>query len=404
MRRVAITGAGTVNPLGGDVATTMAAMRAGQVAIGPLDIRDIDRLTVKIGAQVKGWDPEAHFDKGQLGLLDRHVQFALVAARQAVAQSGLALTPDLVSGTAVIMGTAGGGLITQDDAYRAVYAEGKNRVHPFTVPRLMASAAASHISMAFGLTGPAFSVSSACASSNHAMGLAFQMVRSGAAKAALAGGSEAMLSFGGLKAWEGLRVMAHDACRPFSMGRTGMVQGEGAAVFVFEDLEAARARGAHILAEVVGFAMTSDASDIVLPNAIGAARAMAGALADAGLAPDAVDHINAHGTGTLANDRSESQAIHQVFGARSTQIPVTATKSLHGHLIGAAGAVELLGCLLALQDGVIPPTAGHLESDPECPINLVTEHALAARVEVLLSNAFAFGGLNAVLALRRAEA
>ena len=398
MRRVVITGAGTVNPLGQDLAATLRAMAAGRVAIGSLDIPDLDRLSVKIGAQVTDWAPETHFEKSRLALLDRHVQFALVAARQAMAQ---AQCPGDPARMAVIMGTAGGGLVTSDEAFRAVYAEGKNRVHPFTVPRLMASAAASHISMEFGLTGPAFAVSSACASSNHAIGLAFQMVRSGMVEAALAGGSEAMLTFGGLKAWEGLRVMSPDACRPFSAGRNGMVQGEGAAVFLLEPREAALARGAKILAEIAGFAMTSDASDIVLPNPDGAARAMRGALADAGLAPDAVDHINAHGTATTANDRSEAAAIAEVFGNRP--IPVTATKSLHGHLIGAAGAVELLAVILALRDGLIPPTAGYLGPDPACPVDLVTGGARRANPRVALSNAFAFGGLNAVLALRRAE-
>ena len=399
MRRVVITGAGSVNPLGRDVASTLTALAAGQSAIGPLQLPDLDRLAVKIGAQVAGWTPEAQFDRGKLSLLDRHVQFALGSAREAVGQAGLVADPQR---TAVIMGTAGGGLVTSDEAFRAVYAEGKTRVHPFTVPRLMHSAAASHISMEFGLTGPAFSVSSACASSNHAIGLAFQMVRAGMVDAALAGGSEAMLSFGGLKAWEGLRVMAPDACRPFSAGRSGMVQGEGAAVFVLEPREAALARGAPILAEIVGFAMTSDATDIVLPNPDGAARAMAGALADAGLNPDQVDHINAHGTGTAANDRSEAAAIAQVFGPRGAQIPLTATKSLHGHLIGAAGAVELLACLLALQQGIIAPTAGYLGPDPDCAVDLVTGEARQGAAGVVVSNAFAFGGLNAVLALRQA--
>lgn len=398
MRRVVITGAGTVNPLGQDVAASYQALRDGVSAIGPLSLPDLDRLSVKVGAQVMDWKPEFHFDRAELGLLDRHVQFALVAARQAMAQARPSADPDK---TAVIMGTAGGGLTTSDEAFRAVYAEGKNRVHPFTVPRLMGSAAASHISMGLGLTGPAFSVSSACASSNHAIGLAFQMVRAGVVEAALAGGSEAMLCFGGLKAWEGLRVMSPDACRPFSTGRNGMVQGEGAAVFVLETREAALARGAQILAEIIGFSMTSDASDIVLPNPEGAARAMSGALADAGIAPQAVDHINAHGTGTTANDRSESQAIARVFGGRP--IAVTATKSLHGHLIGAAGAVELLAVLLALQEGVIAPTAGYLGPDPDCAVDLVTAQARHMPVRVALSNAFAFGGLNAVLALRQAE-
>ncbi len=398
MRRVVITGAGTVNPLGQTVAATNQALRAGGAAIGPLDIADLDRLSVKIGAQVTDWKPENHFDHAQLGLLDRHVQFALVAAREARAQAACPAAPDK---TAVIMGNAGGGLTTSDAAFRAVYADGKARVHPFTVPRLMGSAAASHMSMEMGLTGPAFSVSSACASSNHAIGLAFQMVRSGMVEAAYAGGSEAMLSFGGLKAWEGLRVMSPEACRPFSVGRNGMVQGEGAAVFVLEPYEAARARGAPILAEIIGFSMTSDASDIVLPNPEGAARAMAGALADAGITPDVVDHINAHGTGTTANDRSEAEAIARIFGDR--RLAVTATKSLHGHLIGAAGAVELLAVLLALQEGIIAPTAGYLGADPECRVDLVTGQARQADVRVALSNAFAFGGLNSVLALRRAD-
>jgi nodulation protein E len=398
MKRVAITGAGTVNPLGHGLAQTFDALEAGQSAIGALDIPGLERLTVQIGAAVKEWQPETQFDRAKLGLLDRHVQFALSSARQAVAQAGLVGQ----DGVAVIMGTAGGGLVTSDDAYRAVYAEGKNRVHPFTVPRLMHSAAASHISMDFGFTGPAFSVSSACASSNHAIGLAFQMVRSGAVTAALAGGSEAMLSFGGLKAWEGLRVMSTEACRPFSKARDGMVQGEGAAVFVLEDFDAAVARGAVILGEIIGFGMGADAADIVLPNPDGAARAMKAALKDAGLTPDEVDHINAHGTGTTANDRSEAAAIAQVFGKRAAAIPVTATKSLHGHLIGAAGAVELLACLFALQKGRVPATAGYIGPDPDCPVDLVVGAARPVDCRVVVSNAFAFGGLNAVLALRRA--
>jgi nodulation protein E len=401
MRRVAITGAGTVNPLGADVASTFAAMAEGRCAIGPLDLPDRDRLAVQIGAQVQGFVPEDHFDKAQLGLLDRFAQFALVAARQAVAQAGLDFT-ELGQRTGVVTGTAGGGLITQDESYRAVYEERKSRVHPFTVPRLMMNAAASHISMEFGLMGPVFSVATACASSNHAMGLAFQMVRSGAAPVMLAGGAEAMLVFGGIKAWEGLRVMSREACRPFSANRSGMVQGEGAAIFVFEDWDHATARGAEILAEVAGFAMTSDAADIVVPSAAGAQRAMAGALADAGLRPDQVDYINAHGTGTLANDRSECAAIAQVFGTHAQRLMVSSTKSMHGHLIGGTGAVELLACLMALRNGVVAPTMGWEEADPDCPLDIVPNQARQARVDVALSNAFAFGGLNAVLALRRA--
>ncbi|NBE08427.1 beta-ketoacyl-[acyl-carrier-protein] synthase family protein [Paragemmobacter ruber] len=397
MRRVVITGAGTVNALAHDVPGTLAAMRAGRCGIGPLDIADVDRLSVRIGGQVRGWDAAAHLDRAALSGADRFAQFALVAAAQAMRESGLAVGDGTDCG--VVLGTAGGGLITQDDSYRAVYAEGKSRVHPLTVPKLMQNAGASHVSMAHGIRGPVFTVSTACASSNHAMGLAFQMIRAGALRAVLTGGSEAMLCFGGIKAWEGLRVMSARACRPFSRTRDGMVQGEGAAVFVFEEREAALARGARILAEVVGFAMTSDAGDLVAPSVDGAARAMAGALADAGLAPGEVGYINAHGTGTAANDRTEAAAIAQVFGAAAP--PVSSTKAMHGHLIGGTGAVELLACLMALRDGILAPTIGHEEADPDFALDVVPNTARAARVEVALSNAFAFGGLNAVLALRR---
>lgn len=401
MRRVAITGAGTVNALGADVPSTLAAMREGRCGIGPLDIRDVARLTVQIGAQVRGFDETAHFNRQQIALYDRFTQFTLLSARQAVDQAGLRFEDDLSVRSGVVLGTSGGGLTTQDENYRVVYEEGKNRVHPFIVPKLMNNAAASHVSMEYNLRGPSFTVATACASSNHAMGLAFQMIRSGGADVMLTGGSEAMLCFGGIKAWEGLRVMSRDACRPFSLTRNGMVQGEGAAVFVFEDYDHARARGADILAEVVGFAMTSDAGDIVMPSAQGAERAITGALRDARLAPDQIGYINAHGTGTTANDKTECAAVAHAFGAHADRLMISSTKSMHGHLIGGTGAVELLACIMALRDGVIAPTIGYEEPDPECALDVVPNTAREARVEACLSNAFAFGGMNAVLALRR---
>lgn len=399
-RRVAITGAGTVNPLGASVPETYAAMAAGRVAIGPLDIPDLERLSIRVGAQVQGWDAGARFAKAELALLDRYAQFAVEAARQAVAQSGLTLTEAEGLRAGAVLGTGGGGYTTIDEAYRAVWPEGRNRVHPFTIPRLMHNSAAGHLALRHGLKGPVFTVSTACASSNHAIGLAFQMVRSGAAEVMLAGGAEATLCFGGIKAWEGLRVMSPDGCRPFCASRNGMVQGEGAAVFVLEDWDRARRRGAPILAELAGFAMTSDAADMVVPDPDGAVRAMRGALGDAGLAPDAVGYINAHGTATAVNDRSEAGAIRTVFGAAPP--PVSATKSMHGHLIGAAGAVELLACLMALSEGVLAPTMGFCAPDPDCPLDVVPNAARRARVEAALSNAFAFGGTNACLVLRRA--
>ncbi len=401
MRRVVITGAGTVNALATDFPGTCAAMAEGRSAIGTLEFPDVDRLAVQIGAQIKGWDPEAHFERGKLALYDRFTQFALVAAREAMAQAGLSGAPGDPTRWGAVIGTAGGGNGTVNDAFRAVFAEGKNRVHPFTVPRLMNNAAASHITMEWGLMGPAFSVATACASSNHAIGLAFQMIRSGMADGMLAGGAESMLNFGGLKAWEGLRVMSPDGCRPFSATRNGMVQGEGAGVFVLEELSAAQARGAEILAEIKGFCMTSDAGDIVTPSVEGAARAMRGALADANLAPEAIGYINAHGTGTAANDRTEATAIHSVFGDLAARVPVSSTKAMHGHCIGATGAVELTACLMALRDGVIAPTVNFDAADPDCTLDVVPNVARHARVEAVLSNAFAFGGLNAVLVLGR---
>lgn len=395
MRRVVITGAGTVNALAHDVPGTLAAMAAGRCGIASLQMQDVERLSVRIGAAVTGWDAAQHLTRGQIASTDRFAQFALAAAAQAMAQSGLEVGQGHDCGA--IIGTSGGGLGTSDAAYRAVYAEGRNRVAPLTVPKLMPNAAAGQVSMAYGLRGPVFAVSSACASGNHAIGLACHLIRSGAVRAMLAGGAEAMLCFGGIKAWEGLRVMSERACRPFSLTRDGMVQGEGAAVFVLEERETALARGAPILAEVIGFAMTSDAGDLVAPSQAGAEQAMRAALADAGISPEAVGYINAHGTGTAANDRTEAAAIRAVFGAEPP--PVSSTKAMHGHAMGAAGAIEVLACLLALQEGLLPPTIGFEAQDPDCDLDVVPNVARRASVGVALSNSFAFGGLNAVLVL-----
>lgn len=396
MRRVVITGIGTVNALACDVPGTFQAFREGRSGIGPLGFRDADRLAIRIGAELRDWVPERHFPANELPLLDRVTQYSLVAGAEAVAMAGL--PADLGSRGGVILGTAAGGIQTWEDSYRAVFAEGKNRVSPLVVPRLMHNAPASHLSIRHGLTGPVLAVSSACASANHAMGLALQQIRAGAADVMLTGGAEAMLCFGGVKAWEGLRVLAPDACRPFSQDRKGMVIGDGAGVLVFEAEEHARARGARVLAEVAGFGMTADAGDIVAPSAEGAARAMRLALADAGMAPEDIGYINAHGTGTLANDRAETAAIRSVFACPP---PVSATKSMHGHAIGATGALEAIACILALAEGILPPTAGFRVPDPECDLDVVPNVARPATLSAALSNAFAFGGLNAVLAFRR---
>ncbi|WP_282051574.1 beta-ketoacyl-[acyl-carrier-protein] synthase family protein [Phaeobacter inhibens] len=401
MNRVVITGMGTINALGHTVSETMTSMAEGRCGIGELEFQDVDRLSIRIGGQVRGFEAEGRFNRQQMSLYDRFTQFTLTAAKEAIDQSGLEFHGELSQKSGVVLGTAGGGVSTWDDNYRSVYEAGKNRVHPFVVPKLMNNAAASHVSMEHNLKGPSFTVSTACASSNHAMAQAFQMVRSGMAPVMITGGSESMLCFGGVKAWEGLRVMSRDACRPFSANRNGMVQGEGAGVFVFEDYEHARARGADIICEVIGFAMSSDAADIVMPSKQGAARAIAGALHDAKLNPEDVGYVNAHGTGTAANDKTECAAVADVFGPHADNLMISSTKSMHGHLIGGTGAVELLACIMALRDGVVAPTIGYEEPDPECALDVVPNEARQANVTVALSNAFAFGGLNAVLALRK---
>ncbi|UWQ15756.1 beta-ketoacyl-[acyl-carrier-protein] synthase family protein [Aliiroseovarius sp. M344] len=400
MRRVVITGQGTINALGRNVAETLDAMRNGRCGIGDLEFQDVERLSIRIGAQIKGYEPEDSFNRQQIALYDRFTQFTLLAAREAITQSGLSFSGELATRSGVILGTSGGGMNTLDENYRTVYEDGKNRVHPFVVPKLMNNAAASHVSMEWNLKGPSFTVATACSSSNHAMGQAMQMIRTGMADVMITGGSEAMLCFGGIKAWEGLRVMSKDACRPFSANRNGMVQGEGAAVFVFEDYDRARARGAEILAEVVGFSMTSDAADIVMPSKQGASRAITGAMRDARLNPEDVTYVNAHGTGTAANDKTECAAVADAFGHHADDLMISSTKSMHGHLIGGTGAVELLSCIMALRDGVIAPTIGYEEPDPECALDVVPNVARDVKVDAVLSNAFAFGGLNAVLALR----
>jgi nodulation protein E len=401
MNRVVITGLGVVSPLGKNVPDFTARLRAGRSVIGPITIIPTDGLITKIAAEVPDFDPGTYFNDKQLPLLDRCAQFALVASREAVAQSELNFRDGLGRRAATIIGAGVGGMGTLDDSFHRLYAEGSKRAHPLTIPKLMISAAMSHITMEHGITGPSFTVASACASANHAIGVAFHMVRAGSVDVAVTGGTEAVLTFGTIKAWEALRVMAPDICRPFSRNRAGMVLGEGAAIMVLENRARAEARGAEILAEIVGFGMSSDAVDIVLPSAAGAASAMLACLADAGLAPEAVDYINAHGTGTVANDVTETKAIHAVFGNHAKKLAVSSTKAMHGHALGASGALELAATIVGMREGFIPPTANFTEADPECDLDYVPNNAREAQVEVAMSNSFAFGGHNAVLAIRR---
>jgi len=395
---------GAVSALGIGAEALWDGLREGHSGIRALRHKDADRLRVKIAAQVpETFDPAATIDERMLPLLDRTSEFALCSAHEAIAQSGLDFKRGTLGArTAVIVGTGVGGETTQDEQSRRLYAENAPRTHPLTIVRLMTNASASQISIAYGLRGPTFAVASACASANHAIIQAAQTIRYGMADVAITGGTEACLTYGALRAWEAMRILSDDTCRPFSANRHGLVLGEGAGIFVLELLEHAQARGAVILAELAGSGMTADATDIVSPSADGAATAMTQALADAGLATTDVDYINAHGTGTPANDVTETHAIHLAFGDQARHLVVSSTKSMHGHALGASGALELVAVIGALRDGVVPPTANLDVPDPACDLDYVANVARQLPVRAALSNSFAFGGLNAVLALKRA--
>jgi len=399
MRRVVITGAGAISALGRNAAEFAESLREGRSGIAPIETCDMSDFRFRNGAEVKNYSHQPYFEDRRADFMDRFAQFAVVAAREAVEDAGVVWTPELRETAAIITGSCVGGQSTEDLGFIEVYKLRRNRVHPLTIPKTMANAGASHISMEFGITGPSYTISTACSSAGHAIGQAFWMVRSGATDLAITGGSEATFSFGILKAWEAMRVVSPETCRPFSKDRKGMILGEGAAMLVLEPLEAALARGARIHAEIVGFGMSADAGHITQPSAEGAARAMRAALRDAHLAGEQIGYINAHGTATLANDTTETCAIRSVFGAHADRLAISSTKSMHGHALGAAAALECLATAIALRDGVLPPTANYNEPDPDCDLDVIPNQARSQQVEYALSNSFAFGGLNAVLAL-----
>lgn len=401
-RRVAITGIGGICALGRNRQEIWDALRSGRPGIWPIESVETAGLRFRNGAEVRGYDPTTYFNGNRCALLDRFAQFALIAAREALSDSGVELTPQLRENTAVVTGSSMGGQSSQDAGFVDLYRLGRERVHPLTIPRTMANAGASHISMEFGIVGPTYTVSTACSSSNHSLGQAFRMVRDGEVEMALAGGSEAPFSPGLLKAWEAMRVISTDTCRPFCKDRRGMILGEGSAMFVLEPWEAARARGARIRGEIVGFGMSADAFHLTQPALEGPVRSMRAALRDAGLQPEQIGYINAHGTGTPGNDPCEANAIRAVFGKHAESLPVSSTKSMHGHALGGAGALEAAATILGLEEGLLPPTANFTALDPECDLDVIQNHARAVSVEYALSNSFAFGGLNAVVAFRAA--
>ena len=402
-RRVVITGVGVVCALGHNGSEFWHALSQGRAGIAPLESIEPGLLRFENGAEVHNWDPLRHFDEKETGMLDRFAQFGVVAAREAVKDASIEWTAELKQQSAIVTGSCVGGQGTEDEGFVNLYRKNIPRVNPLTIPRTMENAAASRISLELGIVGPTYTVSTACSSSNHAIGQAFWMVRNGAARMAIAGGSEAVFSLGFLKAWEAMRVVSPDTCRPFSKDRRGLILGEGAAMLVLEPLEPAQARGARIYAEVIGFGMGSDAFHVTQPSPDGAARAMLAALADAGLTPEDIGYINAHGTATQANDATETAAIRKVFGSHAEKLAVSSTKSMHGHTLGAAGALEGVATALALHHGILPPTANYNEPDPACDLDVIPNQARAAQVGYALSNSFAFGGLNAVLAFGRAR-
>jgi 3-oxoacyl-[acyl-carrier-protein] synthase II len=409
MRRVAVTGVGIVAPGGNEPNEFFAALTAGKSAIRVLAHDWTERLGTRVAAPANV-DASTHFPAPRLRMLDRVSQLALVAAKHAVTGAGLELDEDERAAAGVFFGTGMGGAATTDEGYATLYRDHSDRIKPYTVLLAMNNAAASWIGMEHGLAGPNVTYSVACSSSAVAIGEAWQRIASGAAPVALAGGAEAPLTLGTMKAWEALKTLATEdpddpaaSCKPFSKDRSGLVLGEGAAVAVLEDWDRAARRGANIVGEIVGYGLATDAAHITRPTPEGQARAMQLALDSASLAPERIGYINAHGTATPANDAVETAAIRRVFGASADRIPVSSTKSMHGHLLGAAGAVELVVTLLALRNATLPPTMHLRTPDPDCDLDYVANEARAARgVDFAMTNSFAFGGTNAVLVCRRA--
>jgi nodulation protein E len=400
-RRVVVSGMGAVCASGVGARKLWEAARDGQAQIRPLKTERPYDGRIKIAAQVPDFDPAAHIESNVLPFCDPFTQFAVVAADEAMAQAGFGRKDIAGPRTAVIMGSGIGGMTTIEDGIYKYYVE-HTRPEMLSVPKLIPSAMPTTLGARYSANGPSFAVGSACSSASQSVGIGLQMIRSGMVDRAIVGGAEACVINATIRAWEGLRVMTPNFCRPFSKGRNGMSLGEGAAVFILETLEAARARGHEPLCELAGYGTTSDAKDPVRPDLDGASACVAQALEDAGLAPTDVHYINAHGTATHANDITESEAILRVFGEYGREVPVSSTKPIHGHALGASGGLELAITIAALREQIAPPTINFLEFDPSCPINATPNEAKKHRIDAAISNSFAFGGINAVLVVRHA--
>jgi beta-ketoacyl-acyl-carrier-protein synthase II len=404
---VVITGLGVFASTGKDTETFFHNLLQGRSAVRRIRQFDPSSLSVQIAAEVPDYDPTEYFPPKRLDLLDRFSQFGLLAAREATKSSRLELREEERPRFGVVTGSGMGGATTFDSGYFNLYANKAARLHPFTIPKIMHNAVTSQICMEFDAQGPSLTTATACSSSGHAIGEAFHFIKFGLADVMVAGGSEAPITYGMIRSWESMRVLAPGngdpsrACRPFSADREGLVMGEGAAMIVLEELEHAQRRGARVFAEMAGYGMSSDASHITQPSVEGPARALRMALQEAQVNPDEVDYINAHGTGTRLNDVTETQVIKEVFKKHARRVAISSTKSMHGHTMGATGAIELVATIMATQGGMIPPTANYTQPDPECDLDYVPNQAREKAIRVAVSNSFAFGGLNAVLLIRR---
>ncbi|WP_108680893.1 beta-ketoacyl synthase [Methyloceanibacter sp. wino2] len=398
-RRVVVTGQGVVTPLGTGVEKFWSGLKAGSCGIREVQSFETDELYITIAGEVPDFDPRERELSKQLLMADKYSQYAGCAAREAVAQSGLEtpISDEDAYRTACIIGSGVGGLTTLEFSYKMLFKENKRATHPLTLLKAIGSSASAHVSIEYGIKGPTFGVVSACSTATHSIGVVYQMIRSGLIDTGVAGAAEASLNWGATRAWQAMRVLSPDGLFPFSKARNGTVLAEGSGILVLEEYEKAKARGAPILAELMGFGMTADAADMVNPSIDGASTAMKIALDDAQLAPSDIDYVNAHGTATAVNDVNETRAIKHVFGNAANNLSISSTKSMHGHTLGACGGIEAAASIKALEENFVPPTIGLTETDPECDLDYTPNEGKKRDINYVMSNSFAFGGLNAVL-------
>ena len=400
-RRVVVTGTGVITPIGLTVNDFWNSMKAGKCGVSELGGFPLEDLKILIAAQIKDFDPKArlkHFERDKLVMhADRYSWFAAAAADEAVKESGLEFPIANPYRAACIVGSGAGGLVTYENSYRALFIDGKRATHPLTLLRIIGSSASAHVGIEYGVKGPTFATCSACSTATHAIGIGRDYIRNGIVDVAIAGASESVINYGTMKAWQALHVLSPEGCFPFAKKRNGTVLSEGAGILVMESLEHAKERGANILAEVVGYGMSSDAKDMVNPDIEGPREAMRQALEDGELAPSDVEYLNAHGTATTINDVNETRAIKAVFGNHAKSLAISSTKSMHGHPLGAGGGIEAAACIRAINESWVPPTIGLDEPDPECDLDYIPNEGRDLKVNYAMSNSFAFGGLNAVV-------